>query len=173
MMMSKSSGSGIAQTGVSASARVLAPRPRRGDRALVHRELAGAGARVRLDPRIRRRPGRSRQQWHDAAVDGDLGGRRGQDGVRARKLRARSCGARAPRVRWLKRLARFGVELCGIENGSLLLAEAGLLNGHEVAVHWDNLLGFQEHYRERAPSPSSTAARARRHAARAPPRSST
>ncbi len=49
--------------------------------------------------------------------------------------------------RWLKRLARFGVELGGIENGSVVLAEAGLLNGHTVAVHWDNLLGFQEHYR--------------------------
>jgi len=51
-----------------------------------------------------------------------------------------------PVLKWLKRLARFGVEICGIENGSLVLAEAGLLNGHEVAVHWDNLLGFQEHY---------------------------
>jgi AraC family carnitine catabolism transcriptional activator len=49
-------------------------------------------------------------------------------------------------VKWLKRLARFGVELCGIENGSLVLAEAGLLNGHKVAVHWDNLIGFGEHY---------------------------
>ncbi len=49
-------------------------------------------------------------------------------------------------LKWLKRLARFGVELCGIENGSLPLAEAGLLNGHEVAVHWDNVLGFEEHY---------------------------
>jgi AraC family carnitine catabolism transcriptional activator len=56
--------------------------------------------------------------------------------------------ARDRRVpRWLKRLARFGVELCGIENGSFVLAEAGLLNGQAVAVHWDNLLGFQEHYR--------------------------
>jgi AraC family carnitine catabolism transcriptional activator len=56
--------------------------------------------------------------------------------------------ARDRRVpRWLKRLARFGVELCGIENGSVVLAEAGLLNGHAVAVHWDNLMGFQEHYR--------------------------
>lgn len=54
---------------------------------------------------------------------------------------------REPRVvRWLKRIARFGVEIGGIENGSLVLAEAGLLNGHKVAVHWDNLIGFQEHY---------------------------
>jgi AraC family carnitine catabolism transcriptional activator len=49
-------------------------------------------------------------------------------------------------LRWLKRSARFGMELCGIENGSLVLAEAGLLNGHTVAVHWDNLIGFQAHY---------------------------
>jgi AraC family carnitine catabolism transcriptional activator len=49
-------------------------------------------------------------------------------------------------IAWLKRLAKFGVEIGGIENGSLLLAEAGLLNGHEVAVHWDNAAGFQEHY---------------------------
>jgi AraC family transcriptional regulator, carnitine catabolism transcriptional activator len=49
-------------------------------------------------------------------------------------------------VRWLKRIAKFGVEIGGIENGSLVLAEAGLLNGHEVAVHWDNIIGFQEHY---------------------------
>src|SRR6202521_4440391 len=49
-------------------------------------------------------------------------------------------------VAWLKRLARSGVEIGGIENGSLVLAEAGLLNGHKVAVHWDNLIGFQEQY---------------------------
>jgi AraC family transcriptional regulator, carnitine catabolism transcriptional activator len=57
-------------------------------------------------------------------------------------------GTRAERhaVRWLKRIARFGVEIGGIENGSLVLAEAGLLNGHQVAVHWDNSIGFQEHY---------------------------
>jgi AraC family carnitine catabolism transcriptional activator len=51
-----------------------------------------------------------------------------------------------PAIRWLKRIARFGVEIGGIENGSLILAEAGLLNGHQVAVHWDNAMGFQEHY---------------------------
>jgi len=49
-------------------------------------------------------------------------------------------------LRWLKRLARLGVELGGLENGSLLLAAAGLLDGHPVAVHWDNLIGFREHY---------------------------
>ena len=51
-----------------------------------------------------------------------------------------------PAVRWVKRMARFGVEIGGIENGGLILAEAGLLNGHPAAIHWDNLIGFQEHY---------------------------
>ncbi len=60
--------------------------------------------------------------------------------------------ARERRVlRWLKRIARFGVELGGIENGSLVLAEAGLLEGHRVAVHWDNLLGFKEHHPDTRP----------------------
>jgi len=58
---------------------------------------------------------------------------------------ARTARSRA-RTRWLKRIAGAGVELVGIENGSLALAEAGLLNQHAAAVHWDNLAGFQELY---------------------------
>jgi AraC family carnitine catabolism transcriptional activator len=49
-------------------------------------------------------------------------------------------------IRWLRRVARSGVELGGIENGSLALAQAGLLDEHPAAVHWDNLAGFQESY---------------------------
>jgi AraC family carnitine catabolism transcriptional activator len=58
-----------------------------------------------------------------------------------------------PAVRWVKRMARFGVEIGGIENGGLILAEAGLLNGHAAAIHWDNLLGFAEHYPKVRASP--------------------
>ncbi len=47
---------------------------------------------------------------------------------------------------WLKRLAQHGVELGGIENGSMMLAAAGLLRGRRVAVHWDNLAGFRARY---------------------------
>ena len=56
---------------------------------------------------------------------------------------ARTARSRAL-VRWLKRVARSGVEFVGIENGSVALAEAGLLDHHSAAVHWDNLAGFQE-----------------------------
>lgn len=47
---------------------------------------------------------------------------------------------------WLRRMARFGVEIGGIETGSEILAAAGLLDGQDVAVHWDNLEGFAERY---------------------------
>jgi AraC family carnitine catabolism transcriptional activator len=47
---------------------------------------------------------------------------------------------------WLRKQARHGTELGGIETGSEVLAAAGLLAGYEVATHWDNLPGFQELY---------------------------
>jgi len=54
--------------------------------------------------------------------------------------------AKPQAMRWLKRMARFGVEIGGIENGSVVLAAAGLLNDRPVAVHWDNIVGFQEQF---------------------------
>jgi AraC family carnitine catabolism transcriptional activator len=47
---------------------------------------------------------------------------------------------------WLRRQARYGAELGAIETGSEIIAAAGLLDGHDVAIHWDNLQGFQEAY---------------------------
>ena len=78
-------------------------------------------------------------------VDGDLALAAGCESlfVLASFDPARTARSRA-RTRWLKRIARTGVELVGIENGSLALAEAGLLDQHAAAVHWDNLAGFQE-----------------------------
>lgn len=45
---------------------------------------------------------------------------------------------------WLRRVARHGATLGAIETGAEVLAAAGLLDGHPVAIHWDNLQGFQE-----------------------------
>jgi len=47
---------------------------------------------------------------------------------------------------WLRRQALFGAVLMGVETGTELLAAAGVLDGYEAAVHWDNWQGFQESY---------------------------
>ena len=49
-------------------------------------------------------------------------------------------------LNWLRRAARFGVQIGGIETGSEVLAAAGLLDDHRAAVHWYNLDGFRERY---------------------------
>ncbi len=79
------------------------------------------------------------------AVEGDLGGVKDCASVFVLASFEPLAGARSrPLTRWLQRAARSGVELGGIENGSLALAEAGLLDNHPAAIHWDNLAGFQE-----------------------------
>ncbi|RJG12393.1 GlxA family transcriptional regulator [Pseudomonas cavernicola] len=47
---------------------------------------------------------------------------------------------------WLKRLDREGVTLGGIDTGSFVLAEAGLLGGHRLTLHWEAISAFQESY---------------------------
>jgi AraC family carnitine catabolism transcriptional activator len=47
---------------------------------------------------------------------------------------------------WLRKQALFGAVLMGVETGTELLAAAGVLDGFEAAVHWDNLQGFRESY---------------------------
>ncbi|MCC5986567.1 MAG: GlxA family transcriptional regulator [Pararhodobacter sp.] len=47
---------------------------------------------------------------------------------------------------WLRRMARTGAILGGIETGSEVLAAAGLLDGRRVAVHWYNVEGFRERF---------------------------
>jgi AraC family transcriptional regulator, carnitine catabolism transcriptional activator len=82
-----------------------------------------------------------------ARVDGALSGAARYDAVFVLasfepKEQARDAKLRA----WLRRAARHGATLGAIETGSEVLAAAGLLDGHDVAVHWDNLQGFREVY---------------------------
>jgi transcriptional regulator GlxA family with amidase domain len=49
-------------------------------------------------------------------------------------------------IAWLRRSARDGARLCGVELGCYLLAKAGLLAKGEVATHWSWAPGFQERY---------------------------
>lgn len=39
--------------------------------------------------------------------------------------------------RFLRRHARRGVDLCGVDFGAIFMAEAGLLNGHRATTHWE------------------------------------
>lgn len=41
--------------------------------------------------------------------------------------------------RWLRRQARGGAALCGIDYGAVFLAEAGLLDGRRATTHWELL----------------------------------
>lgn len=47
-----------------------------------------------------------------------------------------------PLVRALRRVARRGVPLAGIELGSWILGRAGLLDGHRATTHWEDLDEF-------------------------------
>jgi len=46
----------------------------------------------------------------------------------------------------LRRLDHEGVLLGGIDTGAMVLAEAGLLDGHRATVHWEALEAFKERY---------------------------
>lgn len=47
---------------------------------------------------------------------------------------------------WLRRLDRHGAALGAIDTGAFALAEAGLLEGVKVAVHWEAIPLFRERY---------------------------
>jgi AraC family carnitine catabolism transcriptional activator len=47
---------------------------------------------------------------------------------------------------WLTRLDRAGVTLGGIDTGSFILAEAGLLAGKRATLHWEAAAAFAERY---------------------------
>lgn len=46
----------------------------------------------------------------------------------------------------LRRIANTGATLIGIDGGSWLMAEAGLLDGHTAATHWDNHDSFARRF---------------------------
>lgn len=49
---------------------------------------------------------------------------------------------------WLRRQARHGAVVGAVSTGTLLLAEAGLLEGRCCTIHWEHLDGFRERYPE-------------------------
>jgi transcriptional regulator GlxA family with amidase domain len=53
-----------------------------------------------------------------------------------------------PLLAALRRVARRGVAIGGVESGSWVLAMAGLLNGRRATTHWEDLAAFAERYPE-------------------------
>ncbi|QFU01825.1 HTH-type transcriptional regulator CdhR [Halomonas sp. THAF5a] len=51
-----------------------------------------------------------------------------------------------PLMAWLHRLDQAGCALGGLDTGGFLLAEAGLLEGERVTLHWESLPAFQERF---------------------------
>lgn len=51
-------------------------------------------------------------------------------------------------LNWLRKLARHGSVLGAVDTGAFALAEAGLLTGYQVTVHWETLTTFRDRYPE-------------------------
>ena len=47
---------------------------------------------------------------------------------------------------WLRRLDHESVTLGAIDTGACVLAEAGLLDGHRLTLHWEAIDAFKEAY---------------------------
>lgn len=56
-------------------------------------------------------------------------------------------GKYTPEIQWLRRMHARGALLCSVCSGAALLAETGLLNGHEVSSHW----AYQDMFRKYFP----------------------
>ena len=49
-------------------------------------------------------------------------------------------------LNWLRRLARHGAVLGAVDTGAFALAEAGLLDGYRVTLHWESVTTFRDQY---------------------------
>ncbi len=49
-------------------------------------------------------------------------------------------------VNWLRRNARLGVAIGGLNTGAYVMAKAGLLDGHKATIHWESRQSFIEEF---------------------------
>ena len=49
-------------------------------------------------------------------------------------------------ISWLRKRARAGENICGVELGCYIVARAGLLDGKPATIHWSWLSGFRESF---------------------------
>lgn len=55
-------------------------------------------------------------------------------------------GQWTPEIAWLRARFAAGATICSACSGALVLAEAGLLDGHEATSHWATAALFRDHY---------------------------
>jgi transcriptional regulator GlxA family with amidase domain len=55
-------------------------------------------------------------------------------------------GRHARETSWLRSMYERGSVVCSACSGALLLAEAGILDGHEITTHWNLAPAFREHF---------------------------
>ncbi len=55
-------------------------------------------------------------------------------------------GATREVISWLRKLDRKGADIGAICTGAYLLAKAGLLDGYECTIHWENIASFLEEF---------------------------
>ena len=50
-----------------------------------------------------------------------------------------------PRLQsWLRRLAKHGTVMCGLDTGAFVLAYAGLMDGYRASVHYEHIAAYRE-----------------------------
>lgn len=52
----------------------------------------------------------------------------------------------APTFAWLRKMARRGVQIGGVSGGSVILANAGLMSGRRMTVHWEHAPALAERF---------------------------
>lgn len=55
---------------------------------------------------------------------------------------------------WLRHVAAQGKLICGLETAAFIMARAGVLAGHSVALHWESIPAFREEFPELPISPA-------------------
>ncbi len=60
----------------------------------------------------------------------------------------------AATFRWLRLMARRGVEIGGVSGGPYILARAGLLDGYRFTIHWEHMPALTEDFPGLTPEPT-------------------